>query len=179
MKSFFTYLSSKNHKNKGYTLLETVVYVSIFSVVIFVTFLILFSITRAFAEARIYNEVEVSGTTAMERITRELRTATSADILADVGTGDSGIQLNTTAEDGTAKTIKFYFDESAKTVNIIDGGADKGSLTGNGVSVTNLDFYKWVTPKGSLIKIEITVQSNRKTTLKENYYDSIVLRGAY
>jgi type II secretory pathway pseudopilin PulG len=176
MKNIFPKLK----KNEGYTLLETIVYVGVLSVAILAIFSILFSITRAFVDARIYNEVEVSGSTAMERIAREIRTASSVDLgnsVLDVNPGQ--LQLNTTDEAGTARTLQFYFDAINKTINLDDNGTDKGPLTGNKVEITNLIFRKWDTPKSSLIKIEITVKSKKKTTLSANFYDSVVMRGGY
>lgn len=180
MKNFFTRIISERKKGRGYTLLETVVYVGILSVLLLAIFEVLFSISRDFAESRIYNQVEVSGTTAMERIVREIRTANSVDIGNSVFDDSAGqLQLNTTDEGGVAKTVQFYYDNANKTVNFIDNGNDVGALTGNDVSVTSLVFRRWVTAKSTLIKIELTIQSKIKTTLNVNYYDSAVLRGAY
>ncbi|MCK9352030.1 MAG: hypothetical protein WCT49_03655 [Candidatus Paceibacterota bacterium] len=171
---------SKFKKDKGYTLLETVVYVGVLSVAILAIFAILFSITRSFTEARIYNEVEISGSTAMERMVREIRTAASVDegnSILDIDPGQ--LALNTTDEAGTAKTIQFYFDDTTNTINLDDNGTDKGSLTGSGVEITNLVFRRSDTPKSSIIKIEMTVRSKRKTTLSAKFYDSAVMRGGY
>jgi type II secretory pathway pseudopilin PulG len=176
MKNIFPKLK----KNEGYTLLETVVYVGVLSIAILAIFSILFSITRAFVDARIYNEVEVSGQTAMERIAREIRTASSVDLgnsILDVNPGQ--LQLNTTDEAGTAKTLQFYFDAINKTINLDDNGTDKGPLTGDKTEITNLIFRKWDTTKSSLVKIEITVRSKKKPTLRANFYDSVVMRGGY
>ena len=180
MKKIFSPLFSENKKTAGYTLLETVVYVGILSVLLLAIFTLLFSITRAFAESRVYNQVEISATTAMERMVREIRTANSVDLGNSIFDDNSGqLQLNTTEEDGTPKTVQFYHDSTNKTVNFVDNGADEGTLTGNDVNITKLLFRSWVTPKSTLIKIEMTVQSKIKTTLNANYYDSVVLRGAY
>lgn len=180
MKKLLAFIFPKPKKDEGYTLLETVVYVGVLSVAVMAIFTILFSITRAFTDARIYNEVELSGATAMERIAREIRTAGSVDPGNSVLDANPGqLQLNTTDEAGTAKTIQFYFDAVNKTINLDDNGTDKGSLTGDEVEITNLIFRQWDTPKSSLIKIEMTVQSKRKTTLSAKFYDSVVMRGGY
>jgi type II secretory pathway pseudopilin PulG len=180
MKKFFAFIFAKPKKDNGYTLLELVVYVGVLSIAVLAIFMILFSITRAFTEARIYNEVEISGTTAMERMVREIRTASSVDEGNSVLDANPGqLQLNTTDEAGIPKTIQFYFDAVNKTINLDDNGTDKGSLTGNGVEITNLVFRKWTTAKSALIKIEMTIQSKRKTTLNAKFYDSVVMRGGY
>jgi len=184
MKKFFLFFFPKHKDRGGYTMLETVVYVGVLSVVVIAVFTILFSITRAFTNARIYSEMEVSGTTAMERMAREIRTAVSVDegnsILDDAnGDGHGQLQLNTTDDAGSAKTVQFYFDAANKTVNLVDNAIDKGALTGDGVEVTNLVFRKWDTTKSSLVKIEMTIKSKKKATTTAEFYDSVVLRGGY
>jgi len=180
MKNFIARIFSKAKRNRGYTLLEVVVYVGVLSVAVLAIFSILFSITRAFVEARIYNEVEISGTAAMERITREIRTAISVDDGNSVFDSHPGLlQLNTTDEAGTEKTIQFYFDDANDAINLDDDGTDKGPLTGSGVEITNLVFRKWVNTKSTLVKIEMTVRSKKKPTFSAKFYDSVVLRGGY
>lgn len=167
-------------KNSGYTLLETVVYVGIFSLVIVTVFGILFSFSKSFAYTKAYNEIRVSGETAMERIVREIRNASSVDMVQSAFDVNNGILiLNTLDELSLPKTVGFYIDTDQNTLNFEDNLFDKGPLTGKGVKVVSVVFRKMDTKKGALIKIEMTLQSKKVITMQETFYDSIVLRGSY
>lgn len=161
-------------------MLETVVYVGALSAMVVVVFTILFSLTGSFFESKLYNEITFSAGTVMERMVREVRTASSVDTTNSVfDTNPGRLILNTTDEAGSSKIVEFYFDEDTKTIGLVDGGVDKGSLTGGHTDVTNIIFRKQDTPKGAIVKIELSLEGNIRHSIKGNFFDSAVLRGAY
>lgn len=165
----------KNSSKKGYTLLETVVYVGIFIVILVAVLDMLVTLSKSFARVRAYNEVRVSGMNAMERMAREIRTAASRDS----GSEDDDLLLNTTDSVGTPKIVELYWDTTVKNVNIVDDGVNKGSLTGSSTEVTSLLFRNASTTKGDVIKIEMIVRSKKITNVAVNFYDTIIMRGGY
>lgn len=167
--------NTKNLKTKGYTLLETVVYIGIFIVILVAVIDMLVTLSKSFSRVRAYNEVRVSGMNAVERMAREIRTATSRD---SASTADD-LLIHTTDEAGTAKIVELYWDSTAKSVVIVDNGINKGTLTGSSTEVTNLVFRNASTPKGDVIKIEMTARSKKLTDISAKFYDTIVMRGGY
>lgn len=174
------HMKNKTSKTQGYTLLETVVYIGIFIVVLVATLDMLITLSRSFMRVRAYNEVRVSGTNAMERISREIRTANSLDLPgSSLDTHPGDLLLHTTDTGGAAKTVEFYFDSAAKNMGFIDNGIDKGVLTGSSTEVTNLVFRNASTTKGEVVKIEMTIRSKKLTDIAVKFYDTIVMRGGY
>lgn len=165
----------KEIKTKGYTLLETVVYIAIFIVILVAVLDMLVTLSKSFARVRAYNEVRISGMNAMERMAREVRTAASRDS----GSTADDLLLNTTDDTGTAKTVELYWDSAENNINIIDNGVSKGSLTGSSTEITSLVFRNASTTKGDVIKIEMTARSKKITDVVAKFYDTIVMRGGY
>ncbi len=160
---------------RGYTLLETVVYVAIFIVILVAVLNMLITLSRSFARVRAYNEVRISGMNAMERMAREIRTASSRD----AGSSSDDLFIHTTSSSGSAKVIEFYWDTAAKNIQIVDGGSATGALTGSSTEITNLVFTGLSTPEGDVIKIEMSARSKRITGISAKFYDTIVMRGGY
>ena len=162
-------------RTKGYTLLETVVYVAIFIVVLVAVFDMLIMLSKSFTRVRAYNEVRVSGMNTIERMAREIRTASSRD---SSSTADD-LLVHTTDDVGTAKIVELYWDSVTKNMNIIDDGVDKGALNGSSTEITSLVFRNASSTKGDVIKIEMTARSKKITSVTANFYDTIVMRGGY
>lgn len=162
-------------KTRGYTLLETVIYIGIFIVILVAVLDMLVTLSKSFTRVRAYNEVRVSGMNAMERMAREIRTASSRD---SASTADD-LLIHTTDEAGTAKTAELYWDSTAKKMNLVDNGVNKGALTGSSTEVTSLVFRNASTTKGDVIKIEMTARSKKLTDITAKFYDTIVMRGGY
>lgn len=167
--------NAKRTKTRGYTLLETIVYVTLFIVVLVAVFDMLITLSKSFARVRAHNEVRVSGTNAMERMAREIRTASSRD----TGSTADDLLIHTTDDLGVAKVIEFYWGSTAKNIVLVDNSINKGSLTGSSTEVTSLVFRAASTTRGDVIKIEMTVRSKKSTSIVSNFYDTIVMRGGY
>ena len=137
------------------------------------------SITRVFAEVRSFSSIRGGGVSAIERIVKEIRFASSINYSGTIlGSNPGRLKLNTTDESGSAKTVEFYVD--GNSLNIIDDGVEKGTLIGNNVFLTNLIFKQSTTSRGMLVKIEMTLKDDRATSSRSaNFYGSAVLRGAY
>ncbi len=166
--------------NKGYSLLETVVYVAILAIIFVAVFDMLAVMSKSFGRVRANNEVRLAGTAAMERMAREIRTASSSNVPSSVFNAHPGyLVLNTTDDASVAKTVEFYFNSTTKSVNIDDNGNDKGALHGGGGQVTNLVFRTASSTKGQMIKIEMTIQSKKESAVSIKFYDTIVMRGGY
>lgn len=166
-------------KNRGYTILELIVYVSIVAVIAVFSVQAMFSITRTFAEVKSYGDIRESAVTALERMIKEIRFAASIDYSGTVlGVNPGRLKLNTSDEVGNLKTFEFYVSDNS--LNLIDNGLDKGTITGGNIFLTNLVFNQSTTSKGMLVKIEMTLQDTRDINPRSaNFYGSAVLRGAY
>ena len=168
----------KYFKNRGFGLIEIIVYVSIVALIAIFSINAILSVTKVFAEVKSYNDLRESAVISLERMIKEIRFANDIDIAGTVfGTNPGRLKLNTTDETGSPKTLEFYV--SGGSLNIIDNDAEKGTITGSSTALTNLVFRQALTPKGKLIKIEMTLSDTRANPRTVNFYGSAVLRGSY
>ena len=180
-------LKNKNYKlktTKGFSLVEILVYISIFaivSVVVINSYIIVFG---SFSQVKTNHDLVSSANSSLERISREIRQAKTVDILnSTLGATPGVLQLNSTDSIGATRIVKFYVSNGQ--LNLSQGSSEPLVLTGNllgpDISVTNLIFRRILTSgTKEAIKIEMTLQDNRSKTLKnEKFYDTIILRGGY
>lgn len=173
-------MKNESIKTRGYTLLETVAYIAIFSIAMVAVLDMLLTLSKSLYRVRAYNEVRTNGAVVLERIAREVRTADAADVAgSDFDVHPGNLLIDTTDAGGAAKTVEFYWNSSDKSMNIIDNGTDKGSLNGSSTEVTNIVFRSASTTKGDAVKIEMTVRSKKIVDVAAKFYDTIVMRGGY
>lgn len=169
----------KNNFTKGYSVIEIVVYLAIFSALSITIINSFIVVSSSMMTTRTNRDLLESGSSSMERISREIRQAKSVDIAnSTFGTNPGVLQLNSTDNSGTAKIIKFT--TSSGVLNLYENGVLSGSIIGSNISTTNLIFRRIVTIKGEAIKIEMTLQDKRsKTQRLEKFYNTVILRGGY
>lgn len=156
---------------RGYTLLETVIYVAILAIISILTVGSILAIYQSFGRERVERHLVLNGDTAIERILREIRRATSTDAVASTFGSHPGALK-------TRGGIKFSL--SGNTLQIQEGSSPAANLTSSKVDVTNLVFYSTSSPNSTLIKVEMILEAGSGVFLKnKNFYGSAVMRGAY
>lgn len=165
--------------NKGFTLIEVLIYVGIFSVVS--TALITSSIVviSSFHKTRDIRMVLESSTVVFERLTREIRQASSIDIgNSTLGSNPGVLQLNSTNNDGSSRVVKFVMENGV--LNLYVNSTLVDNLLGPNTSIQNLIFRRIQTTNGEAVKIEMTMSNNNLTNvISRNFNDTIILRGSY
>ncbi|MBI2100752.1 MAG: hypothetical protein HYT47_01930 [Candidatus Vogelbacteria bacterium] len=163
----------------GYTLVEAIIYVAILAVLAVTFITLLFTMVQAYTEFRLARDLTSSAALALERLTREIRQATSVDLgLSAFGPSPGRLVLKTTDETGAPTTIDFYF--SAGTLMVKEGSAAAAALTAARVTVDNLVFRQINTVESAAIKAELTLSASRGTlTRTEKFYSTAGLRGSY
>jgi len=136
-------------------------------------------LSNSYRNLKAVRDVESSAVTAMNRMTREIKGASSVD-----GTGTSyntssgSLLLNTTDSSNQATTIKFYLSNGA--IMMDKGGSYFGPLTGSTVNVTSLIFRPINASSSQAVKIEMNIQSNdQRNIINKNFYNTAILRGSY
>ncbi len=156
----------------GYALLETLFYISLFSIFSVVLINSMLVMTKAFKETAIYVELMQSGN-IMERISREIKRASSIYSISA-----NSLKLNTKDDAGLDKTIEFSLLGS--NARLSENDLFTGNLNTLNIAVVALTFTQINTAKGTAVKIFLTVKSNYDSQNRnENFYNTIVLRGDY
>lgn len=173
------FFGAKN--KKGESLIETLLYVSLFALLSIVFINCLTVMTKSFIQTKSNDYLLDSGYSSMERISREIRGAISVDATSTLGSNLASTSnfflLNTTDSNNSAKTVKF--DVSSGALRLTENSVVTGNLTGGNVTVSNLVFRSITTANSKAVKIEMTLTDNRISTRAENFYDTVVLRTTY
>jgi type II secretory pathway pseudopilin PulG len=161
----------QNHKTKGFSLLESLVYIAILSVMTVMIINILVSTAHSYNMLRLARSINNSAITSLERMTREIK---SAD---DISTADSTFDTNPgvlTINIGT-ETREFYID--AGVLKIKEDDVDTGALTRDDVSVDSLVFRSLNNGTSKGVRIEMTLLgTHRNSTTTKEFYSFVVLR---
>jgi type II secretory pathway component PulJ len=168
---------SKNRKYIfGFSIIEVIIYLAIFttvSVLVINSFIVILS---AFNVTNMNRRLLESGSVAMERITREIRQSESISAESNLST----LILNSFDSSGDSMVVKFKYENGNISLYKNNNTEKEGSLIGGNVSVTNLTFKNITTAQSHAVRIEMTLlYSDNKNTKSENFYDTIGLRGGY
>ena len=173
-------MTFSSHKDtKGFTLVEMIIYVALFAVLSILAVNATIVVMKSFYTLRITQAVSMSATTALERMSREIRNAYDVDLIeSTTGTSPGRLTLRTKDTAGANTTIEFYVNASGQPGMKI-GGVDKGSLVAKTVTINSLIFRSITTANSKAIKIEMILSDSRSNPAKlVKFYDTIVLRGS-
>ncbi len=166
---------------RGFTLIELVVYIGILAVVALVVTNSILILNRTLASFRLERRVISSGETAMRRITRELRLANDIHASSTLGVSPGVLSLASqeSEEDSTAKDVMIYVSGGELILRRATSSA--AALTASGVTVTNLTFRQITNGTVSkAVKVELTLSSSAgSASTTKNYYTTAGLRGSY
>jgi Tfp pilus assembly protein PilW len=167
----------------GLSLVEIVVYLGIVTILTVAVVNSIIGLVTIYQKIKVVRQLRQSAVVAMDRITREIRNASSVDVGNSVlNTNPGSLQLNTVTPSGT-QTVKFTLTNTGVNngvIRVLENGVDKGPLTSGRASTTNLIFRQITTPYSQAVKIEMTmVASSSKFIRTAKFYDTIILRGSY
>lgn len=160
------------NNKKGYSLLETIVYIALFSLISTVILSFISISSKIYGTARVNNLITESGNTAIESITRNIRSASSVTANSVFGSSSGVLELLNT--DG--KIVKIYLLNGVVTIN--ENGVLVGGLTNQNLTVSSLIFYKITTTNSVAIKTEL-ILSHAGSGKTEQFQTTTTLRNSY
>lgn len=166
-----------NKKNRGFNLLEMLVYLGIMTLILIVVVNALVVVVLVQRDVKNLRIIEHSAVTALDRIVREVKDSNSIDFaLSNLGSHPGNLILNTTDENGMPKTLEFVLESNI--LRYREDGDLRGPLTDKNARVTNLIFHYVPSSAGYNIKIEMTIESGGGQSFQsENFYTSVSSRG--
>jgi type II secretory pathway pseudopilin PulG len=166
-------------KNHGYTMIETLIYLSLFAVLSILVINALITVMSSFSATRTNRDLLEAGSTSMERISREIRRAETIDLENSTLSSSPGVlQLYTTSNSEDSQTLRFITLNGV--LKLYRDGAFVDNLIGQNITVTSLFFRRIITSQGEAIKIEMTLRDNNSKFLQtSNFYNTIILKGEY
>lgn len=164
----------KPFNNRGFTLVEVMVYLAILVIVSSVSVATLISYQDVIAEQKVKRLLTSNAQSVLERATREIRNADALDQFGStLGTGSDVIDLTNIGDD-------VVISASGGAISIAVGSAPAVLLTDDEVNVDNFTaefFDNGVTEFVSLAITLSATSSQRAST--ETFYGGAVLRGSY
>lgn len=171
MKKTFTILIKKQ---KGFSLLEMLIYVAILAFLMVTVVATLITMTRSYSILKVSKNLNHAAIVSLERMTREIRGASSVVVgqsTLDASPGRLYLQVGT-------DTTEFYLDAGMLKVNV--NGVYQGPLTTADVAINSLIFTLSTTTESEAIKIDLMMESGvNERHKREQFQSTVVLRGSY
>ncbi|MDD2731937.1 MAG: type II secretion system protein [Candidatus Pacebacteria bacterium] len=142
-------------KNNGFTLVEVLIYIAVFSVIIVVTGFFILWLINSSSKIKVMREVNDNARIAMETMISEIKEAKS---IYTPTSASRQISLETSKylpQGEEASYIDFYEDNG--TLFFKKESEDPVSLTSSLVEIKDINFTQVVYEKSYSIKIEMTV----------------------
>ena len=166
-----------NYNKKGISLVETIIYLAIFTIVSILVINSFVTVMSSFVTTRTNRDILESGINSLERISREVRQAKSIDVVNSDFTNGI-LQLNSTDSVGNPTVIKF--SKNGDQLDAYKDGSLVGNLLNQDIIINSLIFRRISTSQSEAVKIEMTLQDTRgKNHKMKNFYDTVILRGEY
>lgn len=161
-----------NIQLRGYSLIEVIFYIAIFSLVSGGSVLMIFSLQRQVFEYRTNQALTRNATTIMERMLVDLRAANT------VSGGTFGSSPGTlTLTDGATSTA---YALTSGNITVATNGGTAVALNGAPVSASSLQFDQFDNGKTKAVKVSFTLSATvGGVTVTENFYNTAVLLGSY
>ena len=169
-------ISMKTSAQRGFSLVEMIVYIAILSVVVSAVVLTALSLMNTFTYLRATQDVAETGAVALERMTREIRFANSINLGASTFSASPGtLSLSTTDDAGNPDTVGFTL--SGGRILVTHAGVT-APLSRSTVTISNLTFTHAIGAHGDAVGIYITAQTTvRGTTISKDFRTFVHLDG--
>ncbi len=173
---------NKNNRQSGVSLVEALIYIALMVVLSIGIVQGIFSLTGSYKNVRVYRSIESGAISAMDRITRDTRSAISINTSqTSYNVSQGSLSLNTVDTNGTSMIVRYYLATTTSQIMVEENGTLLGPITPSNISVDSLIFRSFATTTSSAIKIEM-IMSNSTTTpvdFSMNFYGTAILRGTY
>lgn len=163
---------------KGFTLIETIIYIALFVLISLALTSITISVDRLYANIQSTIEVESSALVSLDRMSRDIRNGVSIVASSTFGVSPGRLVLSSKDRLGTVRTVEYYVLDGMLRVK--ENDIDVGQLTSSSTPVSNLVFIQITTPHSTGVKIDMSLQAFKNgATSTEQFWGTYVLRGSY
>ena len=177
MKSIFS------KKQRGFALVEMIVYISIMVIILIAIVNVVITVTRTNKVSFVEYNIKNSAISGLEEMTKEIRNAKSINYIQSVFSPSTNgvLSLNTIDSLGNNETVKFYLENQILMVDISGVSTSTGGiLTTKDVKVLSLIFTPINTTNSKAVKIEMVLSGSSGGFVKDDdFYSTVVLRGSY
>ncbi|AKM83864.1 TPA: hypothetical protein DCZ46_00825 [Candidatus Campbellbacteria bacterium] len=169
----------KNNKlMKGFSLLETLIYIGVLVLVLFIVINTTLMMFDSYSNIKMSQRINQTASGILERVVVETKWSRGLAVSGNVFNSDLGALVLSVVDDaGNFSEKKFFLEDG--NLKMMEG-ADIVTLNLPGVSVDKFYLNLVDTGVSKLIKIEIDLSSQRKDVVRnETFYNSVVMREIY
>ncbi len=156
---------------RGFTLVEIIVYAALLASAAILIVNMLINLIGVFTAVRLTREVNQAASTAMERLVRASRAATSINLAASSLAADPAVIV---LNDGTDMRV------INNQLTVQTSGGQRQVLTGSNMVVTSFTANRVVTGTIEGVRFVLTLTDQRVGQSRtEKFYGGAILRGGY
>lgn len=164
----------KTNYSKGYSVIELVVYITLFVLISVVVIQSLIFVMKTYANARSFRTLQQNGELVMERITREVRQASSISVASSVF-GSSPGTLTVSGTDTVGVPYTDIFSVVSGAVQLSVNGVTS-NLSSSEVTVSNLTFWNITTTSSEAVRIQLSLTTTNIPIVTKSFYTTVILR---
>jgi Tfp pilus assembly protein PilV len=171
------FLRTKKQKTKeGFSLVETVIYIGLMSVILFCLISLISSATRTYLFLKSSRNIERSAINVFDSLNDKTNVSSKIDIPNTVFDNASGSISLILYNGNTSITNRIYLSNGQVLWN--KNGVLLGPLTLSDVRVTSLTFRNMTNSTFNGFKVEMTIDNGTSSEkyMSEDFYDSFILR---
>jgi Tfp pilus assembly protein PilE len=162
---------------RGVTMIETITYVIILGILMTVIVEVTSAVLASDRQVEPVVSITASASTALERISREIRGSLSIATSSILSQNPGTLVLETTTASGTAKTVALLLNPTTNQVELWENGVFQGPLTTSGVTVTSLIFHHLTSGNSQAIRVELAMTSGAGDyAINKNWQMLVALR---
>ena len=163
----------KSNYQKGFTLVDTLVYVAILVIVSTAGVYFMISLSEVLTQYRIDTALYRSGTSAMEQILVGIRQAESLDSVTSV-VDDPTAGIFAATRGASSTEVAFVGNELQLTLD----GQPYGPMTDPQISVAHFTVFQHPTADGELIRVRLHLEASINGVNKGmTFYGGAIIRG--
>lgn len=163
-----------SNTTRGYSLIELVIYIALFVTISLVVMQSLIAITKTYAAARTYRTLQQNGELVIERLTREIRQASSISPAGSVlGSSPGVLALGGEEADATPYTLSVGVTNGVVTLT---KNVTATPLSSDEVSVDELIFWHVDTLTEDAVRIQLTLSTTRIPIVSSTFNATVILR---
>jgi type II secretory pathway pseudopilin PulG len=164
-------------QKKGFTLIETLIYVVLLVVILLLVVNSLLSYTASFRQLAALKAINQSAIVSLERMTRDVRSASSASTTASIFNTSPGRLVIVQASGSNSTTTKFYVVNGSLQLDV--NNVNIGPLTPSNVGVTSLVFVLSTSSVSQAIKIDMGLTATSSQVVRtKTFHSTIILKGS-
>ncbi len=163
--------------SRGYTIIETVVYIALFAVLSLAFTQTMITIMKSYTQVEGNRDILDASHVVMERLGREIRGSQAIDGNSVFHASTSDIYLSGEDSVGNARTVRIR--KNGTNLEFYENGTLSGNLNPASIEVTSFEAAQVTSTNGSAIKFAVTFRNTEGVIVTRTFYNTVVLRGSY